>query len=225
MKDYSVTRKEQKSYVLSYEIKGNKIVMKMADGTTKEAPYSELTEQAILSQMESQVKRAKKWKELPIGAGINVATLIGLAMVMLFIYHTIPSPALYQTLMVAVPTALTGVSIISFLKHMEDFERTPKEVEKLNYFVENKDELSSTVNEKEKVMDGLSSKATKQINKEDLISGESLTVNNIDKFSLKDLKTLRDNIHSLNHQKQEEDDFVNAVDNAYKVYGKKPNNK
>lgn len=64
MMDYSMSLEEREKFILNYDVnKKNMIVIKYADGKTKEIPYDSNTEQMILDIMNKQVENSENFEK------------------------------------------------------------------------------------------------------------------------------------------------------------------
>ena len=73
-------------------------------------------------------------------------------------------------------------------------------IKKLNYFLDHKEELNENIEKSEKsenIKLGVSKKAIKQIELQKSKNKQPFNINNIDNYSLSDLKALRENIKRI----------------------------
>ncbi len=69
---------------------------------------------------------------------------------------------------------------------------------KLKYFLAHKEELNKDIEKSENVKVGLSNKAVKEIEKR-VENKPTVNINNLDNYSLKDLKQIRENIERISY--------------------------
>ena len=72
-----------------------------------------------------------------------------------------------------------------------------RDIKKLNYFLDHKEELNENIEKSENIKLGVSKKAIKQIELQKSKNKQPFNINNIDKYSLSDLKALRENIERI----------------------------
>ena len=72
-----------------------------------------------------------------------------------------------------------------------------RDIKKLNYFLDHKEELNENIEKSENIKLGVSKKAIKQIELQKSKNKQPFNINNIDNYSLSDLKVLRENIERI----------------------------
>ena len=72
-----------------------------------------------------------------------------------------------------------------------------RDIKKLNYFLDNKEELNESIEKSENMKLGVSKKAVKEIELQRSENKQPFNINNIDNYSLSDLKALRENIERI----------------------------
>ena len=72
-----------------------------------------------------------------------------------------------------------------------------RDIKKLNYFLDNKEELNKSIEKSENMKLGISKKAVKEIELQRSKNKQPFNINNIDNYSLSDLKALRENIERI----------------------------
>ena len=72
-----------------------------------------------------------------------------------------------------------------------------RDIKKLNYFLDHKEELNENIEKSENIKLGVSKKAIKQIELQKSKNKQPFNINNIDNYSLSDLKALRENIERI----------------------------
>lgn len=210
MLDYSKTTKESKSYITSYNFDGKDIVVKYANNDTKRIPYSEESENSIIDTMEYQARFAK------------AKPLTGMQKFLCFLQPIALPMSLYNTITSngdkfrVIITAIIAFGAVYYPAKAINYNLKKRDVKKLGFFLENKDELNRClVNRKfrRKGLDrkigltkGVSKKAFKSIEKEleikrnpDLSKHipQPININNIESYSLKDLEILKQNAEEM----------------------------
>ena len=71
------------------------------------------------------------------------------------------------------------------------------DIAKLNYFLDNQQKLNDNIGKNENVLLNVRKKAINQIKSEQSKGKRIFNINNIDNYSLKDLKTLKENIERI----------------------------
>ena len=188
MKDYSLNRKDSESFILSYTIEDGNIVAKTASGELITVPYSVENENQILSKMEKQAKRTKLKPLTLVDKILTVSQpLVFLPIVILKLIH-------YGGLYNAIIALMVVVTSLYFPAQTISYLLKKKELEKINYFLSNKNELNECIEKCENKELGLSKEAVKQIEIQKKEKKSPITINNIDNYSLADLKRLKANI-------------------------------
>lgn len=72
-----------------------------------------------------------------------------------------------------------------------------RDIKKLNYFLDHKEELNENIEKSENIKLGVSKKAIKQIELQKSKNEQPFNINNINNYSLSDLKALRENIKRI----------------------------
>lgn len=191
MKDYSLNRKDSESFILSYKIEDGNIVTKTASGELITVPYSVENENQILSKMEQQAKMAKLEPLSLIDryfAIIQPIIILPLA-IYNFIYY---GGSYYAILLLTV-----GFTAIFFPAQVISHLLKKKELKKIRYFLSNKNELNECIEKCENKELGLSQGAVQQIEIQKKEKKSPITINNLDNYSLADLKRLKENIEKI----------------------------
>lgn len=188
MKDYSHNYEEYTKFILSYKIENNKIIVKLANGDLYTIPYTEENEQKIISRMEAQARFATI---KPTGVfNIFFAVTYPLIWLPIAIINYINLGGLDYGFVLAMNstcTILFSTKVISNLKRNHD-------IKKMQYFLANKQELNEALINNDNIKIGLSNKAIKQIELQKSTNQEPFNINNLDNYSLSDLKTIKENI-------------------------------
>ncbi len=217
MLDYSKTTKESKSYIISYSFDKKDIVVKYANDETVRFPYSKDVEETIVDTMEEQAKNAKPTPPTVIQQILCFSQPIAFPIT---IYNIITNHT--DTFRYAI-AAIVGFGAIYYPAKAIDYFNRKNDVEKLDFFLENKEEFNrSFVNRKFRkvgldrkigLTKGISRKAFKSIEKELEIKRnpdqtkhipQPININNIDSYSLRDLERIKLNIEELKAKYPEE---------------------
>lgn len=189
MKYYSINGKDRSSYILSYKIIDGKIITKYANGDCCSITYNKKNEDMILSKMEEQARKAEIMplsddeKRLPLSPWILILTVFN------FINF---GGLLYLIVMI-----LSFGCTIAFIINHIIYNSRKNDIKRLKFFLNNKDMLNDSIKNNDDVLMNTSKKMVKEIKLRKCQEKETFNINNIDKYSLKDLIILRDNIQSV----------------------------
>lgn len=190
MKDYSLNYDDSKKFILSYKIENGKIVAKLASGELYTVPYSEENENKIISRMEKQARYAepKPLKTLDKILAISQPLVLPIA-IMNFVNNVGWFYGIMLAIIVEGAIYYPAKAIINAIKK--------RDIKKLNYFLDNKEELNESIEKSENMKLGVSKKAVKEIELQRSENKQPFNINNIDNYSLSDLKALRENIERI----------------------------
>ena len=194
MKDYSLNRKDSESFILSYKIEDGNIVAKTASGELITVPYSVENENQILSKMEQQAKMAKLE---PLTLGDKILTVSQPLVFPIAIFNFIYYGGLYYAILLLT----VGFTAIFFPAQTISYLLKKKELGKIRYFLSNKNELNECIEKCENKELGLSQEAVQQIEIQKKEKKSPITINNLDNYSLADLKRLKENIEKITSPK------------------------
>ena len=191
MKDYSKNHDDAKRYILSYKVDGENIIVNMATGKTYTIANDKKLEKMIISKMEDQAKSAsvKPVKKIHKILAISQPLVLPFAII-----NYINSGSIFL-LIIAIIIAEGAIEyplrvIINKIKNHD--------VKKLEYFLDHQRELNESIKKNDFVKIGVSKKAMDQMEIEKKNKNNPVNINNIDSFSLSDLKTLKSNIEIVN---------------------------
>ena len=190
MKDYSLNTDEQKKYILSYKIEDGKIIVKLASREIYTIPYTEENEQSVISKMESQARKAEV-KPLDIvnrALSITQPLLTPIAVV-IFINNGGWFSAMLLGIFASEAILYPAWNIINVMKQ--------RDIKKLNYFLDHQQELNDSVENNEKMLLNVSKKTVSKIKAQQNEGKKPFNINNIDNYSLKDLRTLKENFERI----------------------------
>ena len=189
MKDYS-TLDNYKEFILSYKIVDNKIIVKLASGDDYIIPNTKENENKIIHKMETQIMNIKlkpmdNWDKLlaifqPLILPLAISNLI----------H-------YGGLFYIIILAIVATGTIYYPVQWIHYNRKAKDLEKLKIFLDNKKELNDNIEKNDNMLIGLSSKVKKEIELQESMNNQPININNIDNYSLNDLKKLRENLRRI----------------------------
>lgn len=190
MKDYSLNYDDSKKFILSYKIENEKIVAKLASGELYTVPYSEENENKIISRMEEQARYAqpKPLQTLDKILAISQPLVLPIA-IMNFVNNGGWLYGIMLAIIVEGAIYYPAKAIINAIKK--------RDIKKLNYFLDNKEELNESIEKSENMKLGVSKKAVKEIELQRSENKQPFNINNIDNYSLSDLKALRENIERI----------------------------
>lgn len=218
MKDYSLNDDDSKKFILSYKIENGEIVAKLASGELYTIPYSEENENEIISRMEEQAERAQPtpFKPFEIICAILESTTLPFA-ISNFVNNVRLSNGIVLT-GVVIGTIETSIRVIIYAIEKRD-------IEKLNYFLDNKEELNKIAVKltSENMKLGVSKKAVSEIELQRSEKKPPFTINNIDIYSLSDLKAVRANAERILTFGFNEEPILNNREEQGPVLKKVPN--
>lgn len=186
MKDYS-TLDNYKEFILSYKIVDNKIIIKLASEDDYIIPYTKENENKIIHKMETQVMNIKL---NPISS-LDKLVAFFCPLVLPF---AIANFINYGGWLYAIILFLIATDAIYYPIKWINYNRKRKDYEKLKIFLDNKKELNDSIENNNNMLLGLSSKVKKEIEIQQSNNKEPININNIDNYSLDDLKKLKENL-------------------------------
>lgn len=197
MKDYSLNYDDSKKFILSYKIENGKIVAKLASGESYTVTYSEENENKIISRMEEQARYAQP---KPLQMVDKILTISQPLMLPIAVMNFVNNGGWFYGMLLVIifesaiyyPAKTIINAIINAIKK--------RDIKKLNYFLDYKEELNENIEKSEKsenIKLGVSKKAIKQIELQKSKNKQPFNINNIDNYSLSDLKALRENIKRI----------------------------
>lgn len=190
MKDYSLNYDDSKKFILSYKIENGKIVAKLASGESYTIPYSEENENKIISRMEEQARYAQP---KPLQMLDKILTISQPLMLPIAIMNFVNNGGWFYVMLLAI---IAGGAIYYPAKTIINAIKK-RDIKKLNYFLDHKEELNENIEKSENIKLGVSKKAIKQIELQKSKNEQPFNINNIDNYSLSDLKALRENIKRI----------------------------
>ena len=190
MKDYSLNYNYYKKFILSYKIENGKIVAKLASGELYIVPYSEENENKIISRMEEQARNAQP---KPLKSSDKILAISHPLLLPIAIMNLINNDGWFYCMILAI---IAGGAIYYPAKAITNAIKK-RDIKKLNYFLDNKKKLNESIEKSENMILSVSKKAVKEIELQRSKNKQPFNINNIDKYSLSDLKALKENIERI----------------------------
>lgn len=190
MKDYSLNYDDSKKFILSYKIENGKIVAKLASGELYTVPYSEENENKIISRMEKQARYAQP---KPLKTPDKILAISQPLVLPIAIINFVNNGGWFYGILLAV----IAVGAVGYPAKVIINAIKKRDIKKLNYFLDNKEELNESIEKSENMKLGVSKKAVKEIELQRSENKQPFNINNIDNYSLSDLKALRENIERI----------------------------
>ena len=181
MKDYTLNKEDERTFILNYEVKDNKIIVNFASGKKYEVPYTEEDEKIILTLMKEQVNNTEKFektakKKLKVTTGWIIYSIVNIvfdATILLTGSSTAPVVQVICGSLFILSGTLQTYALV-------DIKTKLKDLKKNQLFLDNEDFFKS----KEKTN-------TDALNKEETVR-ETITLNDIDKMSYNEVKEMVD---------------------------------
>lgn len=223
MKDYSLNYNDSKKYILSYKIENDRIIEKLSNKESYDMPYSAENEATIISMMEHQARCAQL---KPLGTSDKIYAILDPILLPFAIMNFVNNGGLFRALVLGVIATGTIIHPVIAITYMVK----KRYIKKLNYFLDNKEELNEGIKKNPNLELGISKKAANEIELRISKNKQPFDINNIDTYSLSDLRTLKDNIErfsSLGFDEEEpvlEDTIGNKTPVLRRTLEKKKNN-
>ncbi len=181
MKDYTLNKEDERTFILNYEVKDNKIIVNFASGKKYEVPYTEEDEKIILTLMKEQVNNTEKFekaakKKLKVMTRwiiYSIVNIVFVATILLTGSSTAPVVQVICGSLFILSGTLQTYALV-------DIKTKLKDLKKNQLFLDNEDFFKS----KEKTN-------TDALNKEETVR-ETITLNDIDKMSYNEVKEMVD---------------------------------
>ena len=181
MKDYTLNKEDERTFILNYEVKDNKIIVKFASGKKYEVPYTEEDEKIILTLMKEQVNNTEKFektakKKLKVTTGWIIYSIVNIvfdATILLTGSSTAPAVQVICGSLLILSGTLETYALV-------DIKTKLKDLKKNKLFLNYEDLFKS----KEKTDDDI-------LTEEEIVR-ETITLNDIDKMSYNEVKEMVD---------------------------------
>lgn len=199
MKDYSELIKDE--CITNYHINNNEIIIYYGNKKYEIKNYTEELEKEILTKMENQAKKAIQLKtnlENEVNSDINICSI----MFLLTIIHIIMFITNSISMITYISSPIVSLLFCVSLKDVIKGKNKIKELKKIEYFFQNQ---LNNINKFNNIK--LSKKATKHLESKNL----NFDINNIDNFSLSDLKKIKEFIDKEYKQTEETNQKVKTL--------------
>lgn len=181
MKDYTLNKEDERTFILNYEVKDNKIIVNFASGKKYEVPYTEEDEKIILTLMKEQVNNTEKFektakKKLKVTTGWIIYSIVNIvfdATILLTGSSTAPAVQVICGSLLILSGTLETYALV-------DIKTKLKDLKKNKLFLNYEDLFKS----KEKTDDDI-------LTEEEIVR-ETITLNDIDKMSYNEVKEMVD---------------------------------
>lgn len=190
MKDYSLNTDEQKKYILSYKIEDGKIIAKLASGESYTIPYTEENEQSVISKMEVQARNAEV---KPLSMMDKILSVSQPLILPIAIANFINYGGWFYGIVLAI--LVEGAIVYPAKRIINAIKK--RDIKKLNYFLDHQQELNDNVGDNENMLLNVSKKTISQIKAQQAEEKKPFNINNIDNYSLSDLRTLKENLERI----------------------------
>ena len=214
MQDYSLNVEEQKNYILTYDIEDGIINVYLAiGGEPFRIPYTQENEQLVISKMEEQAREAKI---KPISKLNKILAISSPFLVATAIFNMTTYSGWICGLLSG---GMIGAAVIYPTKCIIRAVRN-RGVIKSKFFLNCQQEFNDNINN-ENMLLNVSEKAVNQIKCGD--PRRPLNINDIENYSLKDLRTMKDNLDRIKSFRFNENKSV--LENQGNCYKKTVNSK
>ena len=181
MKGYTLNKEDERTFILNYEVKDNKIIVNFASGKKYEVPYTEEDEKIILTLMKEQVNNTEKFektakKKLKVTTGWIIYSIVNIvfdATILLTGSSTAPAVQVICGSLLILSGTLETYALV-------DIKTKLKDLKKNKLFLNYEDLFKS----KEKTDDDI-------LTEEEIVR-ETITLNDIDKMSYNEVKEMVD---------------------------------
>lgn len=181
MKDYTLNKEDERTFILNYEVKDNKIIVNFASGKKYEVPYTEEDEKIILTLMKEQVNNTERFektakKKLKVTTGWIIYSIVNIvfdATILLTGSSTAPAVQVICGSLLILSGTLETYALV-------DIKTKLKDLKKNKLFLNYEDLFKS----KEKTDDDA-------LTEEEIVR-ETITLNDIDKMSYNEVKEMVD---------------------------------
>ena len=195
MKNYALYDEnsvKEERFFKKFKVKNGKIIARLANNEKYVAPDTEKNQNKILDRMEKQVRNFSK-VDSKIKANISRNSIIA---VLAGIVAIVSGSSINFALFANVSTftkfvfLLTSITSLVEVKNVVRDKIALNDLKKQTFFLDNKDYLNNNVNLNENILHNISKAAVYRI-KKSKNENEVFDINSIDKYSLTDLKTIR----------------------------------
>lgn len=190
-------KENNKIFITGYEVDNNMLVVTFADKHQHSYPYSKQVEEKIISLMEKQINDVIGDEQIQnnmYGAGLMLEASFlwgGLPMIVCAVGAVLTLSMPIVAALFFIGSSIEGLVLAKVIKGYILEKKAYKDYQKAKLFIENKNIMSNidlTKNNLEKKVSKKSLKSICSATSEDNIN---LTINNISKLSLKQLKSIK----------------------------------
>ena len=191
MRDYTNNHEDRMNFVRNFKIHNGEIIAKMGDKTKRKAPYTEDNEKKLLRRMNKQTENIKQVVNYFRNGFIGKSSFNW----RFSCYNSGFYGNISLTPTINGITLLSGAAPIIMTNKTRKFFNNLRDAERTEFFKENESLINKHVNTTPNVMAGVSllRKFYNIFNKEEELIFNINTID-INKWSLNDLKQIRDNI-------------------------------
>lgn len=187
MKDYSISKKSSKHFILNYIIIGNKLIVYYANDDVDSFEYSIDKEKEILERMKYQVTSSKKFYD-----GLNTKLEVFLKLlineILLFTMFIMACMSINLTLIPnIIGTILLPTSIIITGYKLNKYNKIRNDFKKHLLFINNEDYLNNIIRNDIESTKGLEEKLRRKLNNNES-NNFKFTINTIDGMEYKELR-------------------------------------
>lgn len=197
MKDYSLTIKDRRDFVLGYDIsKDGKIVVKFAEGEPIILPYNEINEKILLDKMEEQVALASKCEEKYMKKKENyvklLRTMLGssiISTILILLNNIVFLDTIFAFILSfsVIYGVVYSVYIVNINNMLDDLAKNKK-------FLELSDKINTNIKNNNNTLANVSS-YTKKVVKDNVNSDRPLfDINSFNYVNFEDLEQISENI-------------------------------
>ncbi len=194
MEFYPSKRNEKATYIVSYKILGNNMEVTFADFSKKMIPYTKETEQKVLDKMADQVIDGDSTVIPLIAQPASAAGAVTSLGMFIAANTMMPNTVDFAHALFLVGTGFLSVMSLTPFAVMIAKERN---LTKLTYYLDNQNDIDNSAKIRRSYEIGLSKGAKKEIAEKSRKRQRPISLNNIDHFSLRELKRLKKDIDRL----------------------------
>lgn len=173
-------KEKKKSYIINYKVENDKIIIKYANKKTKELPYNKETEKTILNIMCSQVKYFNRHIKSALIKEI-ISFLCAIMSLIIFVVGIFSFCPIFILFLTACASQIFFVTTKHFKNVIDEYKKDKFILKNQRLINDNKNKFDVQLN--------IECNTIRKINKTD-----SININNVSEFSLKELYALRDTI-------------------------------
>ncbi len=214
MKDYTNNQEDKINFVKNFKVYNGDIIAHMGDNTKVKVPYTEENEQKLLRRMRNQTKNIKQkvtyFKKGFIGRAALTGGLIATTAATIGANPQL-GPSFFGINGI---TLLSGAGALIMTNSTRRFFENLKDAQKTEFFLENENFINNNINKSPNILKGVSRRLRKKVEKTKNDNKPTLNLNNIDidKWSIDDLRQIRNNINVIKNLGLNEEEIKNKND-------------